>query len=281
MPSLLDLLAHWQLDPALLTSAAAAVGLYGWGVARLPARGARGAWPTWRTACCTLGVLAVLVALLSGLDGWAERLLTVHMAQHLVLIFVAAPLLVAGAPISLALRALPREEARALARGLRMWPVRLLVNPAVAWTLFGAVTLATHLTGLYELALEHPLVHALEHLLYLASAILFWLPALGDEPLPYRLGFVARMVYVLSAMPTMAFVGIVLVLDDTLRYPAYATPARALHIDAVANQHAAGMLMWAGSALLAAGLMMIAAWSALEREERRQTAREARWGGAG
>ncbi|HEY4279653.1 MAG TPA: cytochrome c oxidase assembly protein [Conexibacter sp.] len=275
MPSALDLLVHWQLDPAVLVSALAVVGLYGWGVVRVER-----SHPSWRSLCFALGVLAVLTALLSGLDGWAERLLSVHMAQHLVLVFVAAPLLVAGAPVSLALRALPRDDARALARALRSRPVRVLVNPAIAWTLFGAVTLATHLTGFYELALQHPLIHALEHLLYLGSAILFWLPALGGEPLPYRLGFVARMVYVLGAMPAMAFVGIALVLESSLRYPSYAAPARALGIDALANQHAAGMLMWSGSGLLAAALTIIAAWSALMREERRQLAREARLGGA-
>ena len=279
MPTVLDLATDWSLDPALLLSAAAVLGVYGWGVRRVGGgggRGGAGGWPAWRAACFAAGVVATVVALCSGLDTWAERLLSVHMAQHLALVLVAAPLLVAGAPVALALRALPRDDARRVATVLRSRPARLLTDPRVTWPLFVATTLATHLTGFYDAALRHPPLHAAEHLLYLTTAALFWLPALGSEPLAHRLGFVGRLAYVLTAMPATAVVGIALADGETVRYPAYLEPARALGRSALADQHAAGMLMWAGGATIAALLTIAAAWGALLQEERHQRARERR-----
>jgi putative membrane protein len=283
MPSIGELAGGWQLDPGLLASAAAALGAYAWGVARVErvARGRGRAWPPGRAACFALGVAALLVALCSGLDGWADRLLSVHMVQHLVLTLVAAPLLVAGAPVALALRTLPRNQARGLARALRSRPARALAHPLCAFALLPALMLASHLTGIYELTLRHPLAHAAEHLAFLGAALLFWLPVLGAEPLPHRPGPLGRLLYLLLAMPAMAAPGVVLTSDESVRYSAYLAPARALRIDALADQHAAGAIMWVAGSALAGLLTVLAVWLALEEEERRTVAREARANAAG
>jgi cytochrome c oxidase assembly factor CtaG/cytochrome c2 len=269
-PSIGQLAGAWQLDPGLLLSGAAALAAYAWG-----ARRAR-AWPAHRSACFALGVGAVLAALCSGLDAYADRLLSVHMVQHLVLTLVAAPLLVAGSPVALALRALPRAGRRTLARALRSRPARVVTHPLTTWSLLPAAMLASHLTGIYELALRHPLAHAAEHLAFLGAALLFWLPLLGVEPLPHRPSWVARMLYMLLAMPAMALSGIVLSIDQHVRYPSYLAPARALHVDALADQHMGGAIMWIVGSILAGLLTMLAAWLALVREEQRMQAREAR-----
>jgi len=286
-PSLGDLAATWQLDPGLLASAAAALGAYGWGVARAkrarragtpsggPAAPGR-AWPARRAACFALGVLAALAALCSGLDVYADELLSVHMVQHLVLTLVAAPLLVAGSPLLLALRALPGGGRSALARGLRSRPVRALTHPAATCALLPAAMIASQLTGIYELTLRDPLAHALEHLVFLVAAILFWLPLLGREPLRRRPGLVGRMLYLLVAMPAMALPGVVLTLDRAPRYAAYLAPARALGVDPLRDQQLAGTIMWVPGSVLAAALTLLVAWLALVQEERRALAREAR-----
>ena len=273
-PSIGHLLGSWQPDLGLLASAAVALGAYAWGVARVGS--GHGRWPAYRSACYALGVGAVLVALCSGLDGWAERLLSIHMVQHLVLTLVAAPLLVAGAPLALALRALPQAGGRRLAQALRSRPARALIHPVTTWSLLPALMLLTHLTGLYELTLRHPAAHAAEHLAYLGAAVLFWLPVLGAEPLPRRPGPVGQLLYLLLGMPAMAAAGVVLTIDTSVRYPSYLAPARALRIDALADQHTAGAIMWVPGSVLAAALTVLAAWIALEREERRALAREAR-----
>lgn len=246
--------------------------LYGWGVARVGVR----RWPVARVVSFGLGVLVVVAALSPWVDAPADERLSVHMAQHLALALVAAPLLVAGSPIGLALRALPLGGARALARVLRSPAGRTLTHPLVTWTLFAATMAGTHLTGLYELALRHEAVHGAEHAAYLGTAFLFWLPVLGTEPLPHRPGWTGRMLYLLTAMPAMGFAGVVLSTEQHVRYAAYLAPARRLGISALADQHAAGALMWAGGGTIAAVLTLVAAWSALVQEERRALAREAR-----
>lgn len=274
MPSVGRLLSSWSFDPRLLFAAAVALGLYGWG-----GRRARG-WPLRRGVAFVMGVLVAVVALCSGLDGYAEDLLSVHMAQHLALTLVAAPLLVLGAPVALALRALPHGGRRALVDLIRSRPARVLTHPLVTWTLFAGVLLATHLTGLYEMALRHPAVHAAEHAAFLATAFLFWLPVLGAEPIPHRLGWTGRMLYLMAAMPAMGFAGVVLSSEGHVRYASYLAPAHRLGISALADQHAAGALMWVGGSAIAAVLTLVAAWSALVAEERRATAREAYLDGA-
>jgi len=285
-PSLGDLATTWQLEPGVLLSAAAALGAYGWGVARVERarRGAAGAraippWLPHRAACFAVGVLATLAALCSGLDGYADELLSVHMVQHLVLTLVAAPLLVAGSPLLLALRALAPDPRRALARALRSRPARVLTHPAVTCALLPGAMIASHLTGVYELTLRDPLAHALEHLVFLTAAILFWLPLLGREPLHRRPAFLGRMLYLLVAMPAMALPGVVLTIDQAPRYAAYLAPARALRVDPLRDQQLAGTLMWVPGSVLAAALTLLVAWAALVQEERRAVAREARLAG--
>jgi cytochrome c oxidase assembly factor CtaG len=202
------------------------------------------------------------------------------MVQHLALALVAAPLLVAGAPVALALRALPRGGRHGLADVIRSKPARVLTHPLVTWTLFAATMIGTHLTGLYEATLRDPALHAAEHVLYLGTAVLFWLPVLGAEPIPHRPAWAARMLYLLTAMPAMGFAGIVLSTDEHVRYAAYLAPARRLGVSALADQHAAGAIMWVGGSAIAAVLTMVAAWTALMQEERRAVAREAYLDGA-
>ncbi|WP_028061282.1 cytochrome c oxidase assembly protein [Candidatus Solirubrobacter pratensis] len=229
-------------------------GLYAAGARRVPR------WPAERTAAFAAGLALVAVALLSPLDGDAERRLSAHMAQHLLLGLVAPLLLAAGAPVRLALAALHGRERRALARLLHALPLR----PAVGWAAFTAVMLGTHLTGLYELAVRDPLLHALEHLAYLAAGLLFWAPLVGAGPLPHPPGPAARLAWLLAAMPPMGLVGAHL-LTGGVAYASYPS---------LADQRTAAGLMWgAGSLVLAAALVWIV-FAALLREEERQRRRE-------
>jgi len=274
-PAIGDLLTTWHLDPAVAAISILALVLYGIGVARHNRRAPSRGWPVERTIAFTVGVLAVVTALCAGFDVYDDELLSVHMAQHLILILIAAPLLVLGAPVTLALRTLPDTGRRALADVVTSRPARFLTHPLVAWSLFIGVTLWTHLTGFYELTLTHPAVHAFEHVLYLATAILFWLPVLGVEPVAHRPGWLGRTLYLLVAMPAMGYVGVVLSIDDFVRYPAYLAPAHALGVNALNDQHDAGALMWVVGSIVAAAWTVWASWSYLVQEEARQVAREA------
>lgn len=210
-----------------------------------------------RRAAFVAGLLALAASLSPWVDSLSDRSLSAHMLQHLVLTMVAAPLLVLGAPVEALLRALPAPAGRRLVRALRR-----LANPLLAWTLFVGVQWATHMTPFYELAVERSWVHICEHALYVASALLFWWPVFGR---PARLDGPARPLYVLLAMPAMGALGLVLLTSDSQWYSSYS----------VAQQHAAGGLMWVVSSLLMVGLLVLSVWEWLQREERRALAREA------
>jgi putative membrane protein len=211
-------------------------------------------WPRSRSLAFGGGLALVAFALLAPLDGS----LSAHMAQHLLLGLAAPLLLVAGAPVRLALGAL--RDPKPLARVLRALPLR----PAVGWTALTAVMLGTHLTGVYELALRDPLVHALEHVAYLLAGLLFWAPLVAADPLPHPPGPAARLAWLLAAMPPMGLVGARL-LTGGVAYSSYPS---------LADQRTAAGLMWgAGSLLMAAALVWIV-FAALLREEARQRRRE-------
>lgn len=225
------------------------------------------------------GLLAIFAALESPIDTGAQTSFSIHMVQHLLLTMVAAPLLVLGAPVTLALQAWPGIARRGILSLLHSAPIRLLANPLVAWGLFFGFMWASHLTGLYEATLRSAGIHELEHLGYLATALLFWMPVVGVDPAPSRLSYPARILYLFLAMPAMAFLGLAIFSARHVLYSAYAAvegTARAL-----ADQQVAGALMWTGGMFLIVPPLAFVLFDwmrADEREARRVDERLARSG---
>ena len=269
MPSLGRVLSSWQPTTTVLGACALAAGVYAIGIGR---RGRP--WPLRRTLAFASGLAVLVVSLDSGLDVYSERLASVHMVQHLALTVVAAPLLALGAPLTLALGATHGRTRARLAKIVRSAPLAALSRPAVSWLLFVGVIVGWHVSPLYDLSLRHPLLHELEHLVLLATAVLFWTQVVQVDPLPHRLGPIGRLLYLLTAMPAMSVIGVWLVVSQTVRYPAYLTPARALGLSALHDQHIAGVIMWGGDGLLGVITLGIAC-VALLQEERRAVARDA------
>jgi putative copper resistance protein D len=214
------------------------------------------------------------VALASGADAYAGELLSAHMVQHMLLTLVAPPLLLAGAPVTLALSALPTAPRQSLARALRSRTVRWATCPPVALALFAAALVGTHVPVVYDLALRSPVAHVGEHALYLGTALLFWAPLVGSEPLPHKPSPALRVLWLLLAMPPMALVGVALLSADTVVYVPYADAARTLDGSALADQRLAGTIMWIGGKLVLVAAVLVIGWAALLREERRQAARD-------
>jgi cytochrome c oxidase assembly factor CtaG len=272
-PSLLSLLVgHWRLDGALTIQGAVVAGLYLWGVQRTGRH-----WPLRRTGSFLAGVAVVIVALESGLDTFDDRLLSVHMIQHLLLLILAPLLLVGGRPALLALRALPTPERRTLARALSH--TRRFTGPVWCLALFTTAVVVTHLPSFYDATLRHPALHDAEHLAYLISGSLMWWPLLDGDPAPRRrLSGLGKLVYLLAAMAPMAVIGAYLDRHPTLAYQAYGPPAHALGISAVIDQQQAGAIMWVlGSTIMVAVGLWVAV-AAMVAEERRLRARETRGG---
>jgi putative copper resistance protein D len=197
------------------------------------------------------------------------------MVQHLLLQLVAAPLLLLGGPVSLVLRADPPWcPRRAVVRVLRSPVVRVLTHPATAFSLFAGVLVGSHLTPLYELALRSERVHQLEHLGYLASALLFWWPAIGVDPAPHRLSMPARLFYLFLAMPVSALLGASVALGDRVLYAHYLTDLPPWGASALADQHVAGTLLWISGMFTIVPAMAVVLWRWLEEDGARQQRRD-------
>jgi putative membrane protein len=235
-------------------------GAYAAGVAAVRRRGRRfGAWPV---AAFAAGLASLAIALVGPADELADRSLAWHMIQHLVLVGIASPLLLLGAPLRLALAALPMRDATLLARALNSVPIRALTHPAIAWLQFAFVLYAAHFSPLYEAALEHPPLHALEHALFLSSGLIFWTPLLAVAPAPHAPPHPVRLLALFAALPMSAFLGFLFYVTQHVLYAHYATRPGAL-----ADQTRAGAVMWVagGLPLFAALLAGVAAWGAHER----------------
>lgn len=265
--------AGWRFDPALVAGLLVAAVLYLRGLARVRRPERR---LVNRAACFLTGLAVLWVALQSPIDTDADLRLSVHMAQHLLLAMVAAPLLVLGAPVMLALRAAtPAVRRRWLLPALRSRPVRVLTAPVVSWTQFAVVLWASHFSPLYEAALRNDGVHALEHLLYVGSAVLFWSPVVGIDPSPKRLSHPARLLYLFLAMPQLSFLGLAMWGTDRVLYPSYQAVLGSAALD---DQRVAGTIMGSAGMLLMVVALGLVFLDWVVREEREAARADARLG---
>src|SRR5215831_17299620 len=230
-----------------------------------------------RVICFCAGLLAIVVALNGPPDVLAGVSFSAHMIQHLLLQLVAPPLLLLGAPLSLLLRAdppwLPR---RILARVLRSRPVRVLAHPVIALALFTVVLVGSHLTPLYNLALQHEWLHELEHAAFLVTALLFWWPAIGVDPAPHRLSYPARLLYLLVDMPVMAYLGLAIANSSRVLYPWYAAHPPPWGASALQDQGVAGTIMWVSGTFTMIPAMAVVFLRWLDDDARKQAKREDR-----
>jgi len=216
-----------------------------------------------RAALALAGLAALAVA--AAFAGPADDRLTAHVVEHGVLVLVAAPLLVAAAPVRIALALLPSGGRRALGRALHAPGTRLLSHPAAGLTAFTAVIVAAYVPAVLDATLRHPLLHGLAHAALLWSAVLLWAPIVAVDPLPRRSGPITRVGVSLAAMTVMAVVGAILATSRSPLYAAYPD---------LADQHAAGAIMWMVGMVAALPVLLGSAWHALASEERRQRARD-------
>jgi putative copper resistance protein D len=264
-----DLVTRWVFDPVVVLSLTAAAWLYLGGLRRLRSSGRP--FPRRWTTAYLAGLGAVALALVSPIDVYADALLWVHMCQHLLLTLVAPPLLALGAPITLALRATsPRTRRRWLVPVLRSRPVAFLANPIVGWVLFAGAPFAIHFSPLFDLALRDDAVHAAEHALWLGTALVYWWPIVGRDPMPHRVSYPARMFSMILTMPATSFAALALYGASTSLYPAYAALPAPWGAQALGSQRVAALIMWlvGNLAMVVAMLVVAAAW---KRDEERQS----------
>ena len=234
-------LGHWDLEPSVIAGLVAMCLLFVW-LQRQPLLRARpGGIP-----CFIAGAVFLALALLSPLDELSDRyLLTAHMIQHLLVVLVVAPLLA---------RAMPAP-----------WAARLAIHPILAFVLFNAVFTFSHVPAWYEATLVNEPLHVVEHIAYLATALLNWLPVVSPAR-GKRLSYPLQMLYLFLETLPMFLVGSLLSLSDTAIYPLYLRAPRIVSMSAIEDQSMAGLLMWIGGSFFYLGAMTIIFFKWANRE---------------
>ena len=244
-------------EPSALVGIALAAWLYARGVRRLWRRAGRGhVVQPWQAACFAGGLVSLLVALESPLDALSEALFAAHMVQHLLLIVLAAPLLVLGAPLAPLLWALPAASRRPV--GAWWHQASWLARPALAFGLHSLALWAWHLPALYEAALASRGVHVLEHLSFVLTAALFWWSLLHRGQAGYGVG----VLYVFGLAIESTLLGALLTFSHNVWYTSHLGTTAAWGLSPLEDQQLAGLIMWVpgGVIYLVAALSLFGLW---------------------
>jgi putative membrane protein len=248
-----DLEAALQLGPLLLIAV-----LYARRVRTLA--GTTHPVPGWRQACFYGGFVTIAAALTS-LGSASQDLLYMHMVEHLLLSDIAALLIVLGltgpliAPI-LKIRLFDR--------------LRVLAHPAIAFPLWTIDLYVWHIPALYQAALHHSAVHALQHAMFLGFGINMWMCLFGPLPMPRWFGNLGRLVYIVAVRLAGTVLGNIFLWSGTVFYPFY-NPGDAMHhISPLADQNIAGAVMMVEESFLTLGLFCWLFLRAAREGEERQ-----------
>jgi putative membrane protein len=253
-----DLWSAWSLEPAVLAGLAVTALLYAKGMSRLKTRSSRrpgvrrleavAFWAGWATLAVTL---------VSPLHPLGGALLSAHMAQHELIMALAAPLLVLGRPLVVTLCGLSPRARRVVGGWVSaLRPVwRALSRIEIAWLLHAVAIVGWHLPGLYQRTLDSELVHGLQHSSFLLTALLFWWSVLPGAVLRGRHGAA-----ILSLFATMVYtggLGALLTLGRAVWYPAYGEAAPLWGLTPLEDQQLAGLIMWVPGGL---SYLLATAW---------------------
>jgi putative membrane protein len=262
-----DLWAAWDFAPGLLVPLVLTVLIYLWGV--------RNAWksagsghgiPTRSVLSFSGGILVLFVALVSPLDALSGVLFSAHMAQHMLLILLAAPLLVmSDIPVAM-LWALPRRWAHWIGQGInRLQPLvrawRAITRPVSAWLLFAIFFWAWHVPRLFQAALENERVHALEHLVFLATGMLYWWVLLRDSS-SKRVRYGMAVPYLFTTILHTGVLSALITFASRPWYPFYSGLVAPWGLTLLQDQQLAGVIMWVpgGTVYSLLAIAYFAAW---------------------
>jgi putative membrane protein len=269
-PTPANLALDWTFEPAVVLPLLAAAIAWLRIVQRIDRAHPTNPVPRRRTVAFLAGLAAIAVALMSGIDRYDTTLFSIHMVQHVLLTLVAAPLMVLGAPITTLLRAAtPNVRRTVILPLLHSRAVRVVSFPLVSWLLFAGVMWGSHFSPLFNAALENPAVHDLEHALFLGAGLLFWWPAVGLDPSPWRMPHPVRAMYVFLQMPQNTFLAVTILNSTVVLYAHYATTVRVWGPSVLEDQQIAGGVMWlSGDILFLTGLAAIlAGWMLHEKSQ--------------
>lgn len=263
----------FHFDAVWLSFSLVALLLYGFAVYRLARRGDR--WPVGRTIAWALGVLSVYAVTCTELNVYGMAMFSVHMVQHMMLSMLSPILLLLGAPMTLALRALPTARQRGR-RGPREWLVRLLHSryvrvisaPAFTLPIFIASLYGLYFTPLFDWTMSSRIGHLWMLTHFLAVGLLFFWPIMGVDPGPHRSGYVMRLLELFMGMPFHAFFGIAIMMSTQLLVTTFDNPPASMNVNPLGDQSAAGGIAWAFSEIPSVVVLLVLVRQWAKSEER-------------
>jgi cytochrome c oxidase assembly factor CtaG len=224
---------YWDFSPSVVLGTALLVVAYGLTIGPLRRRGRWGApvSPAQQLAFY-LGSLCMFLALVSPLDQLGdESLFSAHMAQHMLLSFVAPPLWVIGTPDWLIRRLVPSP--------VLAW----MLNPFVAFSLFNGVMWIWHMPAAYDAALAHEGLHIVEHLMFMAAAVIGWLPVLKPE-LNDNMTPLHRLMYLFPSMLSCTALAALITVSSHQLYQFYGNASLRWGLTPISDQQLGGLTMW-------------------------------------
>jgi len=220
----------WTLDPLQIVPTLVAAALYARRVLTLRDHGTP--VPGWRVALFATGILTLLVAFVSPVHALGERMFSFHMLQH-VLLGDLAPLALLGGLTGPILRPILRW----------LYRFRFLANPLVALPLWAVNLYLWHLPFLYDAAVRHDSVHALEHLCFFTGGLIMWLPVVETLPAPEWFGTGAKLGYIAVVRIVETILGNIFFWSGSVFYVVYAHQNRLFGMSALEDQGMAGAVM--------------------------------------
>ncbi len=240
-----DVALSWEWAPSILIGLALLTVGYALAVGPLRRRYAWGP-PVegWRQAAFHLGTLAVFIALVSPLDGLGdEYLFSAHMSQHMLLMFVGPPLWLLGTPAWLVDRLVMPERARRV--------LGLAIQPVAAFVVFNVTMWLWHWPRFYDLALEYENLHIMEHLMFMAAAVIGWWPVVGAwHGANVPISNLARVLYLLPMIGACSALAALITLSPDVLYPFYAAHSQPWGFTPQIDQQVGGLVMWLGGDMI-------------------------------
>lgn len=271
---------EWSFDIAWVLFCAFGIFFYLAGAYRLRRRGDR--WPVYRTVLWVLGMLTLFYVTNGGVNVYEKYLFSTHMLMHMILTMAVPVLLVPGAPVTLAARAIRKRQDGS--RGAREWillavhskPAGVLSNPLVSAVLFAGSLWVFYYTPIFSWATTNHIGHQWMIVHFLLTGYLFVQSLIGIDPVPYRLPYPFRLILLLGTMAFHAFFGLA-ILTGTGLFLADWYGAMGWGTSAIEDQQAGGGIAWSVGEIPTIALAIIVAiqWSRSDEKETRRRDRNA------
>ncbi len=225
-------LSSWYFEPVVISATFIAVSFYFYGVM------SQKCFEPWRAAAFLLGVTTMVLSLVSPIDAGADKLLSMHMLQHVFLTTVGPPLVLLGLP--------PRIFGPILNTWLGTKYMRVLLGPVVTATLFVVNMWLWHVPPVYEAALTNEELHNIMHFAFLGTGVLYWWPVIQPaKAIEGRIGDGGKLLYLFATGMPMALLAVMFFASGNVIYDYYDQTNRLWNVDPMDDQQIAGLIMGA------------------------------------